>query len=294
MNLTTMPSYGALLAVKYASRLLYDIQEEWVGEVPDDPWEGVRVIAVLHHTSLAEGVYLPLVPNRVLKAMARHAVLPVAQETMAQPVEGRIFRVLIPNAVAITRRRDRSWSRVLEEIDDPGSMVALFPEGRMMRPDGRDKKGEPMTVKSGIAEVLRSIGPGRMILAYSGGLHHVFPPGARRPRFFQRLRIRIESLDIETYVNDRLADGGSFADRVVEDLTRRRDLYTPIAPGTPSPVRAEVRRRRRQCLRRHGGDGRTAIDGIVAGNGAKRRRERRAQGRATPRSNLDRSLSGPL
>lgn len=254
MDVSTIPSYGALLAVKYASRALYDIREEWVGEVPRDPWDRVRLIAVLHHTSLAEGVYLPVVPNRVLRKMARHAVLPVAQETMDRPLEGRIFKLLIPNVVPITRRRDESWTRVLSEIDDPHSMVALFPEGRMMRPDGRDKKGQPMTIKPGIAEVLRSMGSGRMVLGYSGGLHHVFRPGASRPRFFKSLHIRLESLDIAEYVAARMEEDGTFPEAVVRDLTRRRDLHTPIAPGTPAAVSAEVVRRRNRCrigARRH-------------------------------------------
>lgn len=247
MDVATLPSYSALLAVKYASRALYDIREEWVGEIPADPWEGVRLIAVLHHTSLAEGVYLAVVPNRVLKKMAEHAVLPVAKETMDRPLEGRIFKLLIPNAVPITRRRDQSWSRVLSEIDDPDSMVALFPEGRMMRPDGRDKKGAPMTVKPGVAEVLRSIRTGRMILAYSGGLHHVFRPGAGRPKFFKSLHLRLESIDIARYVEEHMHRAPSFIDSVVRDLTHRRDLHTPIAPGTPPQVSAEVVRRRHSC-----------------------------------------------
>jgi hypothetical protein len=242
----TIPSYGALLAVKYASRALYDIREEWVGHVPPDPWANLRLIAVLHHTSLAEGIYLAIVPNRILRKIAGHAVLPVAKETMEKPIEGRIFRLMVPNAVSITRRRDQSWSRVLEEIDDPDAMVALFPEGRMMRPTGLDKKGEPMTVKPGIADVLRALGHGRMILAYSGGLHHVFRPGASRPRFFKTLHIRLESIDIAAYVDARLRERTSFRDAVVQDLTQRRDMYTPIAPGTPAEVSAEVVRRRHQ------------------------------------------------
>jgi hypothetical protein len=251
MHVTSLPSYSALLGVKFASRALYDIREEWVGDVPGDPWEGVRLIAVLHHTSLAEGVYLAVVPNRVLKKMAEHAVLPVAQETMDRAVEGRIFRLLIPNAVPITRRRDQSWTRVLSEIDDPDSMVAMFPEGRMMRPDGRDKKGSPMTVKPGIAEVLRSIRSGRMILAYSGGLHHVLRPGAGRPRLFKTLHLRLESIDIPSYIDARMHEPPSFADAVVRDLTHRRDLHTPIAPGTPAEVSAEVVRRRYSCWKGH-------------------------------------------
>lgn len=245
----TIPSYAALLAVKYASRALYDVREEWVGEVPEDPWEDIRLIAVLHHTSLAEGVYLAVVPNRVLRKIARHAVLPVAQETMGRPIEGRIFRILVPNVVAITRKRDHSWARVLRDIDDPDAMVTLFPEGRMMRPDGRDKKGAPMTVKPGIAEVLEGLGRGRMVLGYSGGLHHVFEPGASRPSFFKSLHLRLESLDIATYNAERRKEGRSFPRAVVEDLTRRRDRYTPIAPGTPPEVTAEVVRRRHRMLR---------------------------------------------
>ncbi|MFW5947713.1 MAG: hypothetical protein ACOCUW_04405, partial [Gemmatimonadota bacterium] len=201
-----------------------------------------------NHTSLAEGIYSAVVPNRILKRIARHAVLPVAKETMDRSLDGWIFRTLVPNAVAITRKRDHSWTRVLNEIDDPDSMVMLFPEGRMMRPTGLDKKGAPMTVKPGIADVLLGLGRGRMILAYSGGLHHVFAPGDKFPRFFRVVHVKIESLDIATYIEERRKDGWSFVASVVRDLTRRRDLHTPIAPGTPSPVRAEVRRRRDRVL----------------------------------------------
>lgn len=292
MEVTTVPSYSALLAVKYASRALYDIREEWVGEVPGDPWDRVRLIAVLHHTSLAEGVYLAVVPNRVLKMMAEHAVLPVAQETMDRAIEGRIFKLLIPNAVPITRRRDQSWSRVLGEIDDPEAMVALFPEGRMMRPDGRDKNGAPMTVKPGIAEVLKALGAGRMILAYSGGLHHVFRPGASRPKFFKSIHLRLESIDIARYVEERLGEGPSYVEAVVRDLTHRRDLHTPIAPGTPPEVSAEVVRRRHRCRRRADGAQPTDRPGADGPDRISRRRSTlhgagmAAAGRAEPSPDL--------
>lgn len=246
--ISSILSYGALLAVKHASRALYTVREEWVGDVPADPWKDVRLIAVLNHTSLAEGIYLAVVPNRVLRRISRHAVLPVAEETMRRPLDGWIFRTLVANAVAITRKRDHSWTRVLNEIDDPKAMVALFPEGRMMRPTGLDKKGGPMTVKPGIADVLLGLEHGRMILAYSGGLHHVFRPGASFPSFFKVVHLKIESLDIADYIRERRKDGWSFSSAVVRDLTRRRDLYTPIAPGTPSPVRAEIRRRRDRMM----------------------------------------------
>lgn len=245
---STFLSYGALMAVKYATRALYDVREEWVGDVPADPWQDIRLIAVLNHTSLAEAIYLAVVPKRVLRRVARHAVLPVAEETMARTIEGWIFRTLVPNVVPITRKRDYSWTRVINQIDDPESMVTLFPEGRMMRPTGLDKTGSRMTVKPGIADVLLGLEHGRMIVAYSGGLHHVFAPGDPLPSFFKVVHVKLESIDIARYIEERKAEGWSFASAVVRDLTRRRDLHTPIAPGTPSPVRAEVRRRRHRVL----------------------------------------------
>src|SRR5690606_28481752 len=100
-----------------------------------------------------------------------------------------------------------------------------------------------------IADVLRALGHGRMVLAYSGGLHHIFPPGARLPRPFRPLKLRIESIDIAAYVAARSREQPSFVDAVVRDLTRRRNLYTPIAPGTPAAVTAEVVRRRHEAWR---------------------------------------------
>lgn len=237
-------TYLILLACKVASRTFWRTHVEWVGEVPEDPWEDVRLIAILHHTSLAEGVYLSVVPDRVLRRMAREGVAPIAERTMARPWGRRVFRILVAHPVPVTRRRDRSWDRVLQELRDPHTLLALCPEGRMMRPDGRDKAGEPMTIRPGIADVLRALGRGRMILAYSGGLHHVFPPGARLPKVFQPMKLRIESIDIARYLADRAREPGRFVEAVIRDLTRRRDLHTPIAPGTPAAVTAEVVRRR--------------------------------------------------
>jgi hypothetical protein len=247
MSQLSWPSYATLLAAKYVSRGLFSTHAEWVGRVPEDPWRDVRLISVLHHTSLAEGIYLSVVPNRVLRSMASHGVAPIAQETMDRVVEGRIFRMLIPHPVPVTRRRDDTWARVLDEVGDPDAVVALCPEGRMMRQNGRDKTGAPMTIKRGIADVLRGLGRGRMILAYSGGLHHVFPPGAILPRLFRPMVLRIESIDIEEYIDERASEPPSFTDAVVRDLTRRRDLYTPIAIGTPAPVTAEVVGRRHRA-----------------------------------------------
>ena len=86
-----------------------------------------------------------------------------------------------------------------------------------------------MTVRGGIADILEAIGEGRMILAYSGGLHHVQIPGERFPRLWRTIRLRLELVDIELYRRELAAAAGreGFRRAVVNDLERRRDLYCP-------------------------------------------------------------------
>ena len=91
---------------------------------------------------------------------------------------GRFFRILAANVVSITRERDHTWRDVLATID-PDSMVLILPEGRMKRLNGLDSNGQPMTVRGGIADILETIERGPMLVAYSGGLHHVQAPGER-------------------------------------------------------------------------------------------------------------------
>ena len=63
-------------------------------------------------------------------------------------------------------------------------MVIILPEGRMKRENGLDLHGNPMNVRGGIADILLAMKQGRMLIAYSGGLHHVqFPGGV--PRIFK-------------------------------------------------------------------------------------------------------------
>jgi hypothetical protein len=103
----------------------------------------------------------------------------------------------------------------------------------MMRANGLDAEGKPMTVRSGIADLLEAIGKGRMLLAYSGGLHHVQAPGQRLPRLFKRIRMNLEVVDIAAYNAARLAEGGGpkgFRRAVVADLERRRDELCPPGP----------------------------------------------------------------
>jgi hypothetical protein len=63
-------------------------------------------------------------------------------------------------------------------------------------------------------------------------------PGQRLPRVFTTVRMRLETLDIAAYRRELLERAGErgFHAAVIEDLTRRRDLYcapTGWQPASP-------------------------------------------------------------
>ncbi|HEV7517189.1 MAG TPA: hypothetical protein VGR07_12880 [Thermoanaerobaculia bacterium] len=216
--------------VKVVSNLFYRIDMRFLGEVPARPWNGIRLVAFLNHTSLFEPLYAGGCPPSFLFRLARHGVLPIARKTSDRAVVGRFFGLVAKHVISITRERDETWEAVLRRID-PDAMVVLFPEGRMKRANGLDSEGRPMTVRGGIAEILDSIGDGRMLIAYSGGLHHVQVPGQRWPRLWRTIRMNLEVVDLGAYQRERMAEAGreGFKRAVIADLERRRDLYCPPA-----------------------------------------------------------------
>jgi hypothetical protein len=183
-------------------------------------------VAILNHTSLYEPLLAGGVPNRLLHEIARRGVAPVAEKTLSRPLVGRFFRLVAPDVVPVTRQRDASWQELVDRIG-PQSLVIMAPEGRMKRPTGLDAEGNPMTVRGGIADVLRGIPDGLMLLAYSGGLHHVQAPGELLPRPFKRISLRLELLDIAAYREEQLRRAGrhGFKRAVIEDLEARRDRH---------------------------------------------------------------------
>lgn len=225
-----------LVGVKILSRIFYRIDMQWIGNPPPDRWRHHRIVAFLNHTSLYEPVFAGGPPLSFLWRLARHGVVPIASKTANRALVGRFFGLMAHNVISITRERDETWDQVLRQID-PDAMVIILPEGRMKRANGLDSEGKPMTVRGGIADILESLGEGRMLLAYSGGLHHVQAPGQTNPRVFQTVRMRLELVDIGEYRAQRMAAYGpkGFKKAVVEDLERRRDLYCPIEPDTDSP-----------------------------------------------------------
>lgn len=223
----TIIVFSLLLILKTLSKVFYTHDLRFIGPTPPDPWKGLRLVAFLNHTSLFEPVFLGGVPVRFLWRIAAHGVVPAADKTTDRPLVGLIFRFVAHHVVAVTRERDHTWFEVLNKID-PRSMVVIAPEGRMKRENGLDLHGNPMSVRGGIADILLAVREGRMLLAYSGGLHHVQIPG-RVPRIFKTVRMRIENLEIADYIEAQMAKGGpeQFKRNVMRDLDSRRDAYAP-------------------------------------------------------------------
>ncbi len=226
--LRTITVFNALMFLKYLSKLFYKHDFQFIGPAPKDPWAGIRLVAFLNHTSLFEPVFLGGVPNRFIWRIAAHGVIPAAAKTTGRPLVGLIFKFVAHHVIAITRERDHTWFAVLNKID-PKSMVVIAPEGRMKRANGLDANGNPMTVRGGIADILLAVREGRMLLAYSGGLHHVQIPEHTMVRLFQTVRMRIENLDIAEYIDQMTAAAGleGFKKAVMKDLDTRRDRYAP-------------------------------------------------------------------
>jgi 1-acyl-sn-glycerol-3-phosphate acyltransferase len=147
----------------------------------------------------------------------------VADKTLARPVIGRFFRLVGQHVVPITRKADESWRQLLERVD-PNGMVIILPEGRMKRHGGLDVEGRPMTVRGGVADILEGLSEGRMLIAYSGGLHHIQVPGQRLPKLFKDIHLSIENLDIVEYRHELEQDTSvrPVKQRMKDDLERRK------------------------------------------------------------------------
>jgi len=234
-----------LSLIRLIARLFFRIRVSWVAHPEGDPWAGLRVVCLLHHTSLFDWLQILAAPPRFLWRVACHGVVPAADKTLDRPVVGFFFRSLAAHVVSITRERDHTWREVLAKITDGDSMVLILPEGRMMRRNGLDSKGQPMTVRGGIADILEATTTGRMLLAYSGGLHHIQAPGDRWPRLFRTVWLNLETVEIADYLNGlaaRRGAGVAFKRQVVDDLARRRDAFCPTPEnrkewGGPLPPR---------------------------------------------------------
>lgn len=222
-----LASFCLLSAIKIVSRVFYRIEVGWVGTEPSDRWNNIRLLVFLNHTSLFEVLFLGIVPYKFIWALAERLVLPGADKTLNRPLVGRFFKILTPNMVSVTRKKDHTWEHFLKTIT-PTSLVAILPEGRMMRRSGLDSEGKPMSVRGGVADILSQLSSGNLLLAYSGGLHHVQAPGDRLFRIFKTIKINLEQVTIASYKEQLGARGDDlFKGAAINDLERRMKEYCP-------------------------------------------------------------------
>ncbi len=219
--------FGVLLTVKVGSRIFFRHKIRWIGK-PLRSFRRVRVIAALNHTSLYEFLYAGSLPAALLWRIARYGVVPLADKTSRRPLAGSFFKLLGQNVVTITRKADETWEEVLRLVG-PESLVVIFPEGRMKRRNGLDGDGHPLTVRGGIADIIRLTPEGHLLLAYSAGLHHIQVPGQLLPKPFRTLRLSLEALNIPIYRDEMLrrVGAGGFRAAVAHEIQDRRDRYCP-------------------------------------------------------------------
>lgn len=213
-------------SVKIFSHLFFKTETKIINETPDF-WEDINVFAFLNHTSLFEPLFFSSVPFSFFYKNAKRAVLPGADVTLARPFAGSLYKIIFPQIVGITRKRDDSWREFMGKIKK-NSLVIIAPEGRMMRSHGLDKNGKPMSIKSGIADIIEKTDSGYLLIGYSGGLHHVQKPGESFFRLFKTIKITYERINIEDYKNQLQWKQEGFSRRLVEDLAARMKQNTPV------------------------------------------------------------------
>jgi len=222
-----LASFFLLSSIKIVSRIFYRIEVGWVGNGPSDRWDNIRLLVFLNHTSLFEPLFFGIVPHKFIWVLSEKLILPGADKTLNRPLVGRFFKLLTPNMVPISRKKDHTWQQFLEAIE-PTSTVAILPEGRMKRQSGFDREGKPMTVRGGVADILSQLSSGNLLLAYSGGLHHVQKPGDRFFRVFKTIKINLEQVSISSYKEHLGGEGNDvFKRAVINDLQRRMKECCP-------------------------------------------------------------------
>lgn len=215
----TILSFSMLLVIKGLSHLLYKHEFKWIKGNRDD-YDQVRLVVFLNHTSLYEPLFVAAAPMSFLWKLANKMVAPAADKTLDRPIVGFLWKLMGPGFISITRKRDKSWFKFLELVKQK-YIIVIAPEGRMKRNTGLDSNGKPMSVRSGIAEIIAELDEGKMLIAYSAGLHHVQHPGEIIPRFFKTLKLNLELLEINNYKSQFQSEGIQFRKDIVADLERR-------------------------------------------------------------------------
>ena len=220
-----------LVCVKLVVRTIYRFDQVWINSKPEE-FKDTKLFVLLNHTSLFEPIFIGAFPYSLLWQMAKRFVYPVADKTFSRPLVGFLFRLFAPQTVSLTRNRDNSWEHFIALAKEKNSFIGIAPEGRMKRLNGLDKHGMPMNIKSGVADIIKMLDSGKMLILYSGGLHHIQSPGSGIPKLFKKVHLKFEIFDINQYKETmiKVSDKDEFTRAVISDLQLRRDMNcTPEA-----------------------------------------------------------------
>jgi hypothetical protein len=215
-----------LSAVKIASHVFYKSEINYFSQDGEKHFADARIFVFLNHTSLYEPLFLCALPFSFLWKIAGHNRSPGANITLSRPIVGLFWKILLPKITSITRKRDDTWRFFLESIRE-SDLIMIAPEGCMKRPNGLDKYGNKMIIRGGVAEILDKIHDGYMILALSGGLHHIQIPGQVIPKLFKKISMKIEFIDIKKYKKKFSTKSVEIRKLIVEDLQRRLESDCP-------------------------------------------------------------------
>jgi hypothetical protein len=91
-----------LASIRLLARPFYRVRTHWLGAPAGDPWGELRVVCLLHHTSLFDWLWILAAPPRFLWRVASHGVVPAAEKTLNRPIVGFFFRSLAAPASATT------------------------------------------------------------------------------------------------------------------------------------------------------------------------------------------------
>lgn len=226
-------SFCVMSFVKVLSYPFFWFDVKWLSKKQQEELNQVRLVVLLNHTSLYEALFVRLAPYPYLWKIARHLMVPVADVTTKRPLVGKFFHALLPGVTPISRKRDNSWTDFIGRINDE-AIVAILPEGRMRRHDGKDKHGKNMSVRAGIADIIEKLDTGNILFVYSGGMHHIQIPGQRFPRLFKRIKTNMEIVTVEEY-KDALYHPEVRTRKVafVRDIQSRLEQLTPFCEQQP-------------------------------------------------------------
>lgn len=217
-------SFSVFIFIKYLAKVFYTFDVKWLSK--EQGFDQVKLGLLLNHTSLYEPIFLATSTNNFLWTLSQKMIIPAADKTLNRPVVGLFWKLLGPGIIPITRKKDASWSKFLRLINE-GSIVFIAPEGRMKRKDGLDSNGRPMSVRSGVAEIVEQMSEGYLLIAYSGGLHHIQVPGQLLPKLFKKITVNFELIKISDYKLNFTSEGIPFRREVIADLESRMRVNCP-------------------------------------------------------------------